>query len=229
MILALILWFYSAVSRPQVLASHNFSLEDRYDNTSVNQVFKDNILLTLAYLDGRIGSREEIDWETIERPFHAEFTLKPGESFAFHDKVLKDYSGRIVKTTNAHFIAGEGFKSDGYLVGDGVCHLASLIYWVAKDAGLTTYRPSNHDFAKINEVPKEYGVGILSPNPLGNLYVVNNLSEAVTFSFDFDGQNLSVTAVSGIGKSNPSLLLGREPLSRSTNPALAYFSKFREK
>jgi hypothetical protein len=66
---------------------------------------------------------------------------------------------------------------------------------VAKDAGLETYNPSNHDFAKINDVPKEYGSGILSPNPLGNLYVVNSLDEPVTFSFDFDGEKLTVSAL----------------------------------
>jgi hypothetical protein len=69
------------------------------------------------------------------------------------------------------------------------------MYWVAKDAGLTAYSPSNHNFAEIHEVPKEYGVGILSPNPLGNLYIVNNLDTPVVFSFDFDGENLRIAAI----------------------------------
>jgi hypothetical protein len=177
------------------LASHQFSLSNRWDNDFVNGVFKDNILLTLHYLDNPDLTKDQINWEEVEQPFHTDFTLESGEGFAFHDKTVKDYSDSVVKTTNAHFIGSEGFKSDGHLIGDGVCHLASLIYWVAKDAGLETYNPSNHDFAKINDVPKEYGSGIMSPNPLGNLYVVNSLDEPVTFSFDFDGQTLTVSAL----------------------------------
>lgn len=56
--------------------------------------------------------------------------------------------------------ATEGLISDGYLTGDCVCHLASLIYWAARDAGLTALAPTNHDFTTIPEVPKEYGVSI---------------------------------------------------------------------
>jgi len=59
---------------------------------------------------------------------------------------------------------------------------------------LTAYSPSNHNFAKINDVPKEYGVAILSPNPLGNLYIINSLDQPVTFNFDYDGENLVVSA-----------------------------------
>lgn len=180
---------------PTVLAEHRISLENRHETESVNQVFKDNILLTLSYLDSRVKDKSEINWDSIGQPLRTGFTLKPGEKFAFHDKTLADYSKNLVQTTNAHFIGQEGFKSDGYLIGDGVCHLASLLYWVAEDAGLTAYSPSNHDFAPINEVPKEYGVGILSPNPLGNLYIVNTLDRPVTFSFDWDGENLTITAI----------------------------------
>ena len=202
MLMELLLLINSTLFQPQskavavpALATHGFSLENRYDNVFVNGVFKDNILLTLHYLDGRVKAKKDINWETVQQPFHTEFTLEPEQKFAFHEKTLADYSKNVVKTTNAHFNGNEGFKSDGDLIGDGVCHLASLIYWVAKDAGLTVYSPSNHNFAKINDVPKEYGVAIMSPNPLGNLYIVNSLSEPVTFSFDYDGQNLSITAL----------------------------------
>jgi len=201
MILDLILWYQLVTSRPQilgasteVLAAHEFSLENRYDNEFVAGVFKDNILLTLRYLDNPALTKAEINWEEVEKPFHTDFTLEPGQEFAFHDKTLPEYSQNVVKTANAHFIGQEGFKSDGYLIGDGVCHLASLMYWVAKDAGLTAYSPSNHNFAKINDVPKEYGVAILSPNPLGNLYIINSLDQPVTFNFDYDGENLTVSA-----------------------------------
>ncbi|MCX6816719.1 MAG: VanW family protein [Candidatus Beckwithbacteria bacterium] len=200
MLYELILSLHLALAQPQilgasnaVLSSHSINLENRYDNEFVSGVFKDNILLTLYYLDNQVTDKSQIDWDRINQPFKTQFTLKPGEKFAFHEKTLPDYSANVVKTTNAHFNGAEGFKSDGHLIGDGVCHLASLMYWAAEDAGLTAHSPSDHNFAQINEVPKEYGVGILSPNPLGNLYIVNNLDQPITFSFDFDGQNLTVT------------------------------------
>lgn len=202
MLFELVLALHLMISQPlglaapgAVLAEHSFSLENRYDNEFVSGVFKDNILLTLHYLEDPELTKNKISWETVAKPFHTDFSLKPGEGFAFHENTLADYSEDVVKTTNAHFIGQEGFKSDGYLIGDGVCHLASLMYWVAKDAGLTAYSPSNHNFAEINGVPKKYGVSILSPNPLGNLYIVNSLEKPVVFSFDFDGENLTVTAI----------------------------------
>jgi vancomycin resistance protein YoaR len=158
------------------IASRGFSLQDRYGNNFVNEVFKENILLTVKYM----GS---------------DFTLEPGQTFAFDDKVLPEYSGKISKTTWAHFISSEGFKSDGYLIGDGVCHLASLINWVALDAGLTVIAPRNHNFAVIPEVPKEYGVSIMSSDPFQNLYITNNLDKPVTFVFESDGTSLNVRIV----------------------------------
>lgn len=183
------------------LASKTFSLEDRYDVPSVNTVFKDNILLTLKYMDGEIKGKGDISWDKVEAPFHAEFTLKPGEEFAFHDQILPEYKGNVVKTTNAHFNWTDGFKSDGYLTGDGVCHLASFIYWVAKDAGLTAVALTNHNFAKINDVPKEYGVAIydwpgqFETSARQNLYITNNLDKPVTFMFNYDGNNLTIGVI----------------------------------
>jgi len=171
----------SGTPKPQVLgassvalASHSFSLENRYGNSFVNNVFKENILLTVKYLG-------------------TDFTLQPGETFAFDDNVLPEYTSRVTKTTGAHFTYSEGYKSDGLLTGDGVCHLASLIYWAATDAGLTAVAPRNHDFAKINEVPKEYGVAILSTDPNQNLYITNSLDKPITFAFNYNGTNLTVT------------------------------------
>src|SRR5258708_40375611 len=68
-----------------VLARHDMSLDDRYGNSFVNDVFKDNILLTMSYLDGQVTTKNDINWDNIEKPFHYEFTLNPGEEFAFHD------------------------------------------------------------------------------------------------------------------------------------------------
>ena len=202
MLYELLLSLHLALTQPKVLgassavlATHTINLENRWETEFVNDVFKDNILLTLYYLDNKVTDKSQINWEEIDQPLEVEFTLKPGETFAFHEKTLAKYSDNLVKTTNAHFIGSEGFKSDGHLIGDGVCHLASLMYWVAEDAGLDTYSPSDHNFAKINEVPKEYGSSILSPNPLGNLYIVNNLEKPVTFEFNFDGENLKLAVV----------------------------------
>ncbi len=181
-----------------VLTEKTISLEQRYPNKVINDVFKDNILLTLSYLDGDIKSKSEIKWVDIDEPQNYYFSLEPGQSFAFHDQSMKDYKN-IVKTTNAHFNYQEGFKSDGLLVGDGVCHLASLMYWAAKDAGLSALAPTNHDFAKINEVPKVYGTSIYSlPGSFDisarqNLYITNNQNKTVVFVFVYDGTDLKLS------------------------------------
>ncbi len=180
------------------IASHNMPLWDRYGNDYVNNVFKDNILLTLSYMDGAVKSKSDIDWAKIEAPTHYEFTLNPGEGFAFHDTILPEYKGKVIKTTSAHFNYTDGFKSDGYLTGDGVCHFASLIYWVAKDAELTAIAPTNHNFAIIPDVPKEFGVAIyarpdLKEGAMQNLYITNNKAKPVKFVFDYSNDNLIVT------------------------------------
>lgn len=188
-----------ALQKPTVLSQRQFSLEDRYDNSYVNGVFKDNILLNIAYLAGKITSPNQIDWNNIEKPFEYKFTLQPGKTFAYHNDVLTKYEGKVTQTTNAHFNAQEGFKSDGYLVGDGVCHLASLIYWAAKDANLETEAPTNHDFAKINDVPKEYGVAIYNApgakdaSAQENLYVTNNRQKPVEIKFAYAENTLKVS------------------------------------
>lgn len=182
-----------------VLAEHEMSLSNRYPDPFVNGVFKDNILLNFAYLSDKVESREDINWDEIREPFKYEFKLEPKQTFAYHEDVLTQYKDSLVKTTKAHFNDLEGFKSDGYLMGDGVCHFASLIYWVAKDANLDAYAPSNHDFAIIPEISKEYGVAIYSHpdnKQVGqrqNLYITNNKEKAVTFKFEYDGDKVKVS------------------------------------
>lgn len=186
----------SPIVPEQVLSTHEISLEERY-----YPVQKENILLNLAYLDGRIKSKQDINWEDIQKPATIVFKLNPGEVFAYHDDVLPEYKGKIAKTTNTHFNYTEGYKSYGYLVGDGVCHLASLIYWVAKDGGLEAKAPKSHDFMAIPGIAKEYGVSIYnnpaSPgsNATQNLYIKNNKQKAITFKFEYDGTNLKVSAI----------------------------------
>lgn len=207
----LALLVHLAMSQPQSeakasmeLASRTYSMEERYNVPSVNHVFKDNILLTLKYMDGSVKVKNDISWPDVEKPFHSEFSLNPGEGFAFHDQILPEYKDLIVKTTNSHFDSTGGFISDGYLYGDGVCHLASFIHMVALDAGLTSVSLARHDFAKINEVPREFGVSIkympgeFSNSSRQNLYIVNSLDKPVRFNFDYDGTNLTVSATKGV-------------------------------
>ncbi len=183
----------------QVVASHEISLENRYPLKSVSEIFKDNILLNLAYMQGKVTSKNNLNWDEVKRPFHYELSLNPGEVFAFHDDVLDTYKGKKGKTTQAHFTADEGFKSDGYLFGDGVCQLASLIYWVAKDAGLDSLAPTNHNFMTIPEISSEYGVSIYanpysgSSNASQNLYITNNRVIPITFLFDYANDKLKVS------------------------------------
>jgi hypothetical protein len=174
-------------------------MEYRYPVASVSKIFKENILLNLAYLDGRVSSPAQINWEEINKPFHSEFTLQPNEAFAYHNAILPEYQDRVVVTTKARFNKQDGFKTDGYLYGDGVCQLASLINWAARDAQLEVFQFTNHDFAAIPEVPKKYGVAIyLDPNNLAasarkNLYIVNNQTKPVTFRFDYIDGQLKIT------------------------------------
>jgi hypothetical protein len=175
------------------------SLETRHADKFVNEVFKDNILLTLAYMDGEIDQSSSVDWNRVKRPATYEFELEPGQTFAYHDDVFDAFKGSLAKTTNAHFNAAEGFKFSGLYFGDGVCHLASLIYWAAIDAGLKAQAPVSHDFAQIPQVPREFGVSIYNmpgqtaANANQNLYITNNKNRPVVFKFEFDGADLKLT------------------------------------
>lgn len=177
------------------IGERSISLEKRYAVPSVNEVMKDNILLNLYYLRGQTKPNANVDWSKVRENFTYELKLEPGQSFAYHDSVLPEYKNSLVKTTNSHFNSYEGFKSDGYLVGDGVCHLASLIYWAARDAGLDTKAPVNHDFAIISEIPREYGVSIYSPQEDQNLYIRNDFDSLITIKFEYDGENLKVSVL----------------------------------
>lgn len=185
--------------KQEVIAEKEMSLNNRYGNKFVNDVFKDNILLNLAYLNGKVKSVKDIRWEEISKPFSYEFKLDPDRTFAFHEDVQSKYQGKVEKTTNAHFNAAEGFKTDGYLFGDGVCHLASLINWVAKEANLEVEAPVNHNFAPIPDIAKEYGVSIYSnpyskgSNTMQNLYITNNRSKPVTFKFEYKDNKVKVS------------------------------------
>lgn len=187
------------IASPEVLAQRAISLEKRQNDKWVNSVFKENILLTIAYADDQV--QETIDWNAVTKPSNYEIVLQPDQVFAFHDSVLPIYKDKSIITTNAHFNYDDGFKSDGYLMGDGVCHLASLMNWVARDAGLLVESPVDHNFAAIPEVPKEFGTSIYfmpgdsNRSARQNLYITNTLPYPVALRFEFDGEMLNFAII----------------------------------
>lgn len=187
------------VSHVKQLATEKISLEKRYEDKYVNDIFKDNILLNISYLAGKVTKKEDVKWSEVEKPISYKFTLLPNKTFAFHGDILDKYKNSVAKTTNANFNFDDGFKSDGYLAGDGVCHLASLIYWVSKEAGLDAYAPANHDFRQIPEISKEYGVAIykmpgqVGSNAMQNLYVTNNRNKPIIFEFAYNNKLLKIS------------------------------------
>jgi hypothetical protein len=183
------------------LSSRSISLDKRYGYDLPENVYKDNILLNLAYLSGKVKSSKDINWEALDQPFTMTFSLEPGQRFAYHDIIADEYKDNVTVTAHTNFGAGDGYKFEGGLYGMGVCHLASLIHWAALDAGLESIAPSNHDFYPIPEIPKEYGVAVYaSPDSVAasanqNLYIKNNLDSKVTFEFKYDGVNLKTTVL----------------------------------
>lgn len=179
------------------LGEKTISLKKRHEIQTVNVVFKNNILLTLKYLSNEYQRNDTPDWNQINKAFNYEFALQPNEMFAFHEDTFLEFKKKTVKSTAAHFNYEDGFQSDGYLYGDGVCHLASLLYWVAKNAGLDAIAPTNHDFMPIPQIPKEFGVSIYfqpgqtNANAQQNLYIANNKNSVVRFKIIYDGENLT--------------------------------------
>lgn len=185
-------------SNERLLAKQQMSLEKRYGNKVTNDVFKDNILLTLSYMSGRVHNASEINWNKVRESSRYELVLQPGDVFAFHDDVLAEYKGKSIVTTRARFGAEQGFRSSGYLYGDGVCHLASLITWTARDAGLKVVALTNHNFANIPEIPREQGTSIVTTGTPSlnaqrqNLYVENTFDKPVKIVFTYAENDLAV-------------------------------------
>lgn len=182
----------------KVLAVRQMSLDQRYSVPAVNEVMKKNILLNIAYLSGEVSNKSQIDWEALIQADSYQFTLEPGEVFAYHDLVRPEYAGKLAVTTSTNFGAGDGYLSDGYLYGDGVCHLASLINWAARDAGLEVVVPKDHrSVSTINQIPDDYGVSIYKDPSANigannNLYITNNKDHAVSFSLNYNDGELEV-------------------------------------
>lgn len=79
-----------------LLSSHEISLAKRYEVQAVSDVFKDNILLNLAYMEGRVNKASDINWDEVKKPFKYEFKLEPNKTFAYHDDILEEYKGKDI-------------------------------------------------------------------------------------------------------------------------------------
>lgn len=190
------------VTTPNVLADHQIILSERVPGGGyMSDVMADNILLNLAYLNHDPIDPKNVDWSKVRSNRTISFKLNPDQTFAFQEGILPEYDGKIALTTNAHFSSSEGFKYDGYLIGDGVCHLASLFNWVGRDAGLKVEAPTNHNFAAIPGIDQQYGTAIfyqpgsLESNAKQNLYITNTKNHPVEFDFIIDGAKLEAKII----------------------------------
>jgi hypothetical protein len=168
------------VNKP--LASHTLDLKIRSPFPSVNEGFSDNILLSLHYLNGEKFSAGQVNWEEIRKPFKTSFVLNPDQVFAFHGLTLPQYQNQAV-TMNSNFSMKDGYKFVAGLPGSGVCHLATLMTWVGKEAGLEVTALANHDFAPVKGVERKYGTSIMSNSATQNLYIKNNSGSPLVFEF----------------------------------------------
>lgn len=201
----------SFVEQKTVLAQQELGLTNRLPNSYGSEIFADNIALALHYLkndvetlkkdsSAKILGPDDIDWEKARSRFEVSFTLKPGEVFAFHNNTLPEFKDSIAYSTNSRFFIEDGYKSLSGLGGNGVCHLASAINWVASNAGLDVTAKVNHDFFLVPFVPRENGTSIFYAKQGGNsqnqnLYVKNNFDVPVTFEFKVEKEKIALTVV----------------------------------
>lgn len=192
---------FTGPDEERILRESFLDLTNRHPTPVVNEIFKDNILLALHYLKGDVNN-SNVDWERIHEPFGVSFILSPGEIFAFHNQVLPEFKNPSVMM-NSKFYVNEGYKSAGGLGGNGVCHLASLMNWVAQGTGLEVTAKVKHNFAPVPGVPQEYGTSIRSQSPTQNLYIRNNFGYPVEFSFEADSKQVRIKILSLDRDSNP--------------------------
>lgn len=206
------------ISQKKLLAKEIMDLNKRNPDSSVNDIFRDNILLNLHYIKGdqqsvfkankvELYGENKIDWVKLREPFEFRIMLKQGELFSFHDELLPEfekYKGNA-KTGWTKFSANEGYKTLDGLSGNGVCHLASLINWTASEAGMGVTAKVNHDFYPVPGVDRKYGTSIVyrpgqMTTKMQNLYVMNNFLETAIFSFKADKDKVELEISE---KSNP--------------------------
>ena len=181
-----------------VLASESMDLTKRYPQKSINDGFVENIFTALGYfsLKGKISQANEGE-------FSFSIVLNPNDVFAFHKNILPQLNGSNIITQDSGFLRSDGYKIIAGLDGNGVCHLASLMNFVASEANLEVTAPTNHNFAQIQGIDRKYGTSIYYLPKGGevsqrqNLYVRNNKDYPIEFSFLLSG-NFLTFSISGV-------------------------------
>jgi hypothetical protein len=179
-----------------LLASESLDLSYRYPVESVSKGFKENILVNLYHFS-QIGSDTPYEGigslEAQEKlPDTFSITLKPNEVFAFHDKILAQYKEDKVLAPKSKYGSRDGYLLISGLYGNGVCHLATLMNWVASETDLEVTALTRHDFAKIPGTDPKLGTSISYGNSpeRQNLYIKNNKPSSVVLEFKIEGDNL---------------------------------------
>jgi hypothetical protein len=174
-----------AAPQKEVLAEGVLDLSSRNPNKSINEGFKENILVNLDYL---YKDRDKL-------------ILQPGEVFAFHKNIHADFKDAKVVTQESEYRASDGYKLVAGLYGNGVCHLATLMNYVASQAGFEVTAMVSHDFAPVPGIDRKYGTSIkFYPNIGGtserqNLYIKNTKDCPVEFKFSQEGDLLKFVII----------------------------------
>ncbi|MGI5826190.1 MAG: VanW family protein [Patescibacteria group bacterium] len=169
----------------EVLAEGVLDLSSRNPNKSINEGFKENILVNLGYL---YKDRDRL-------------ILQPGEVFAFHKNIHPDFKDAVIVTQESEYRSSEGYKPVAGLYGNGVCHLATLMNYAASQAGLEVMAMVSHDFAPVPGIDRKYGTSIkFYPNIGGtserqNLYIRNTKDSPVEFKFSQEGDLLKLAII----------------------------------
>lgn len=188
-----------AQNKKVILASETMDLSYRYPVESVSKGFKENILVNLYHFSKINSGVDERGTETnnsqVDVPSNFAITLNPGEVFAFHDKISSEFSKDKVITPNSGYGANDGYILISGLYGNGVCHLATLMNYVAQKAGVEVVALTRHDFAAIPGFDREYGTSISYGNcpERQNLYIKNNKEYPLDLGFTLAGDNLIFT------------------------------------
>jgi len=192
----------------EVISTKVLSLKVRHPDKTVNDIFSDNILLNLHYIKGDINDLKTgkanagenmINWEKIREPFDFSVTLKPDETFAFHDDVLPEFKDEKIISGWTEFSYNDGYKQVDGLYGNGVCHLASVLNWLGITSRLEVTAKVNHDFFPVKGVPQKYGTSILYmggySSQMQNLYIKNTYSHPITLVFNINPQRVVISVV----------------------------------
>lgn len=182
-----------------VLSTGRMDLSYRYPIENTSKVFTENVLVNLYHLS-RLNKSEDAqipqDFKFQENvPASFSLTLQPGEVFAFHDRVLNQYKDSKIIAPEGGYRPQDGYILLGGLYGNGVCHLATLMNYVAQHSGVEVTSLTRHDFAPVPGFDREYGTSISTGNApeKQNLYIKNDKEMPLELKFDLQGNELVFT------------------------------------